>query len=224
MDTIVEQPSASGGAQTSALYPVRNEIGTLFSIPAEARLYQWYQDLAERREEECKNREIQEKSAEIASLIVESSLQVFQLYLTGMQVAVLHEKTERMKLEHKFNLCGALELVVHHAKLIKKIGSNCVSGIQDGIDELAGTAALVAALQDEVAARQLTLDDVTARIGCIYNTVSKHANGNDLIITLYEDHYTREDCAVLAAFLRVQIGWPNGFQWAKVKRRGLTRC
>ncbi|KAG0138572.1 hypothetical protein HOY82DRAFT_534687 [Tuber indicum] len=205
----------------------------------EARWYQWYRDKYDRhveesflRYQECdsvwyqrcesKNREILEKSVEIASLIVESSLQVYQLCLTGMQMELLHEKTERLKLEHKFNLCGALvvELIVHHAKLIKIIASNQVSGIQDGIDKLAGSSALVAALQDETAARQLTLDDVTAHVACIYNTVSKYASGNDLIITLYEDHYTREECAVLAAFLRVQNEWPGGFQCMKVKRRG----
>lgn len=148
-----ELPSASGGAQTSALNPVMNEIGTLLDVPAgegaspsaslsppipmqyvgpgsqefqqmEAEWYQRYTDHAEKVEakhylrfqkcqSEClqrcekKNRELQEKSAEIASLIVESSPQVFLLYLTGIQVTLLYEKTERMKLERRFNLRGA---------------------------------------------------------------------------------------------------------------------
>lgn len=144
-----ELPSASGGAQTSVLNPVMNEIGTLLDVPAgegasasppipmqyvgpgsqefqqmEAKWYQRYTDHAEKVEakhylrlqkcqSEClqrcekKNRELQEKSGEIAGLIVESSPQVFLLYLTGIQVTLLYEKTERMKLEHRFNLRGA---------------------------------------------------------------------------------------------------------------------
>lgn len=98
-----------------------------------------------------------------------------------------------------------------------------MSGIQVSIDELAKTPEFIAALQKEVAAHQLALEAVTACIGCIYNTVSKHANDNDLVITLYEDHYTREECAVLATFLRVQSGWPYGFAWERVKGRRQTR-
>lgn len=110
-----------------------------------------------------------------------------------------------------------------HARLIKKIRSEPVSGIQVGIDELAKTPAFVAALQKEVAAHQLAIEAVTACIGCIYNTVSKHSNGNDPVITLYEDHYTREECAVLATFLRVQSGWLSGFMWERVEKRRQTR-
>jgi len=90
----------------------------------EAKWHRRYMDHAEKCEDkhylrlqkcqsEClqrcekKNREIQEKSAEIAGLIVESSPQVFLLYLTGIQVTLLWEKAERMKSEHKFNLRGA---------------------------------------------------------------------------------------------------------------------
>jgi len=91
----------------------------------EAKWFKRCEDLAERSEEErflqfqqCesqwyerydkKNRQLAEKSAEIASLIVESSPQVFLLYLTGMQVGILNEKSERLKLERKWNICGAL--------------------------------------------------------------------------------------------------------------------
>jgi len=107
--------------------------------------------------------------------------------------------------------------------LIKKIRSEPRSGIQVAIDELAKTPAFVTALQKEVAAHQLALEAVTACIGCIYNTVSKHAKGNDLVITLYEDRYTREECAVLATFLKVQSGWPYGFKWERVRGRMQTR-
>jgi len=91
----------------------------------EAKWFKRYQDVAERSQEqrflrsqqcesqwyercEKKNRKLEKKSAEIASLIVESSPQVFLLYLTGIQVQLLHEKSERLKLECKFNVCGAL--------------------------------------------------------------------------------------------------------------------
>jgi len=96
-------------------------------------------------------------------------------------------------------------------------------GIQAGIDELAKTPEFVEALQNEVAARKLTVENVTACIDSIYYSVSAHAKGNDLVIALYEDHYTREECAVLAAFLQVQSGWPHGFKWTQVARRRKAR-
>ncbi|CUS15413.1 unnamed protein product [Tuber aestivum] len=253
-----EQPQASDDVQATALNPILNPIGTHWDAPGGAggspswpipmphvgpesqqlqemdarwslrfkHLTQWSEAESFLRCQECesrwfqrwdgKKREIQENAAEMAGLIA----------------TLLHEKAERMKLEHKFNLYGALgnshklhllELIVCHARLTGKIGWNLLSGIQDGIDELAKTPALVAALRDETVAYQLAPQDVTQCIGCIHHTVSNHNNGNDHVITLYEDDYTREECAVLAAFLEVQRDWPDGFAWKRMKRRQQIR-
>jgi len=117
---------ASEGASPSPPIPMQH-VGQASQelLQMEARWRQHYEDRAEkyeakcfRRSQECesrwyerwesKNQEIQELSAEVASLIVEFSPQVFLLYLTGMQATVLYEKTARLELEHKFNLSGAL--------------------------------------------------------------------------------------------------------------------
>ena len=93
-----------------------------------------------------------------------------------------------------------------------------MSGVQGGLDELAKLPDFIAALQNETDARQLTLENITPHPGSIYNTTAKHANGNDLVIALYEDHYTQAECGLLAAFLQLQSGWPNHFIWEQVKR------
>ena len=99
-----------------------------------------------------------------------------------------------------------------------------MAGIQGRIDELAKTPEFVEALQNEVAARKLTLKNVTACIGSIYNSVAKHGEGNDFVIAFHEDHYTSEECAVLTTLLHVQSGWPGGLKWTKVTRRRKARC
>ncbi|RPA97049.1 hypothetical protein L873DRAFT_1791224 [Choiromyces venosus 120613-1] len=121
-------------------------------------------------------------------------------------VMVLHEKTENMKLGGTFNLRGALaaERMVYQAKVIKKIDPNCQPGIQDGLNEIAKTQEFIAVLEQEVVARRLVLKDVTRCIALAYDQASKHAQGNDSIITLREQHHTANQLAVLAAFLRVQ--------------------
>jgi len=112
---------------------------------------------------------------------------------------------------------------VCHAKLIKKIKSDSISGVQGGLNELAKLPDFIAALQTEIDARQLILENITPRLSSIYNTTAKRSNGNDLVITLYEYRYTQAECALLATFLQLQSGWPNGFEWEQVKRKSPTQ-
>lgn len=128
------------------------------------------------------------------------------------------KKKEKLKLECKFNVRGALELIACHATITKRIRSHYVLGIQDCIDELAKTPAFVEALKDEVAAYKLAPEDATACIANIYHTVS-NLKGNDPIITLYENHHTEAECAVLATLLKIQSGWSSSFRWARVGGR-----
>ncbi|RPA90727.1 hypothetical protein L873DRAFT_1875118 [Choiromyces venosus 120613-1] len=184
-----------------------DELEAKFYLRLQESQEKWYQRFVKQ------NQKIQEQSAEIASLIVGSLLPATALY----------EKNDKMKLEGNFNLRGGLERIVCQAKLIKKIRTDCAPEIQAGLDELAKTPAFIKVLHDEVAARQLALEDVIQCIASIYDGVSKHAYGNDSIITLYEEDHTARECAVLATFLKVQSAWPDGLEWRKEKGRRQTK-
>ncbi|PUU77513.1 hypothetical protein B9Z19DRAFT_1086113 [Tuber borchii] len=153
------------------------------------------------------NQEILEKSIENATLIA----------------AVLYQMTEKMISKENFNVRGALERMVHHAKLIKKIGAGCPTEIQAGLNELAKTPAFTKVLRKEAASRGLKPEAVTPCIASVYGKVCQHAHGNDYIITLYEEGYTASELTVLATFLRMQSEWPHGLQWREEKRKKYTK-
>jgi len=109
---------------------------------------------------------------------------------------------------------------VYQAELMKKFTTDRESGVQDRLNELAKTPEFIHILQEEVAARGLQLEAVTECIPYIYYEVSKRAFRNDFIITIYQEDHTVEECAALAAFLRMQRGWPSGFQWMERRSQG----
>ncbi|PUU77512.1 hypothetical protein B9Z19DRAFT_1086112 [Tuber borchii] len=150
-----------------------------------------------------KEQELREMSAENATLLA----------------AVLYQMTEKMISKENFNVRGALERMVHHAKLIKKIGDDCPTEIQAGLNELAKTPAFTKVLREEAASRGLKPEAVTLCIALVYDKVFQQAHGNDYIITLYEEDYTASERAVLATFLRMQSEWPHGLQWSEEKRK-----
>ncbi|KAG0136136.1 hypothetical protein HOY82DRAFT_599573 [Tuber indicum] len=133
--------------------------------------------------------------------------------IVKLTVMALNERMEGIKLRGAFNICGALELLVYHAIVIKKIDHVYEHGIQSGLDKIAHTTEFIAALDQEVRARHLLLQEVTAGISHIYYEVSKKAAGNDKIVTLHAQQYTTNQVAVLAAFLSVQGHWWLGHDW-----------
>ena len=112
--------------------------------------------------------------------------------------------------------------MVHHAKLIKKIKTDCPPEIQVGLNELAKTPEFTKILYDEVASRGLVLEAVIQCIALAYNIAFHHAPGNDYIITLYKGDCTANEAAVLATFLRLQSEWPYGLEWREVERKRLA--
>jgi len=113
--------------------------------------------------------------------------------------------------------------MVHHAKLIKKIGTDCPPRIQAGLNELAKAPEFTKVLHDEVASRGLRLKAVTPCIALVYEKVFQRARGNDCIITLYKGDYTANEGSVLAAFLRMQSEWPYGLEWREEIRKRQTK-
>ena len=114
--------------------------------------------------------------------------------------------------------------MVHYAKLIKKIGTDCPPGIQAGLNELAKAPEFTKVLHNQVASRGLGLKAVTRCIALVYKNVFKHARGNDYIITLYKGDYSINESAVLTAFLRMQSEWPYGLEWREEIRKRQTKC
>jgi len=108
--------------------------------------------------------------------------------------------------------------MVYHAKVIKKINHDYHYGVQPGLDEIAKTQEFIAVLNQEVIEPGLVLQNVTQCIPLAYSQAEIHAKGNDTIITLSRQHYTADQVAVLAAFLKVQGGWPGGLEWIEGKK------
>jgi len=111
------------------------------------------------------------------------------------------------------------EHMVHHAKLIKKIKTDCLPEIQAGLDELAKTPEFTKVLHDEVASRGLVLEAVIQCIALAYDIAFHNSPGNDYIITLYNGDYTANEAAVLATFLKLQSEWSHGLEWREEKRK-----
>ena len=119
---------------------------------------------------------------------------------------------------------------MYHANMIKKIATDWPlgirtrpfggrAGIQVGLDALAKTSEFTQALEEEIAARHLAPGDVIPCIPSIYQQASRRPSSNDSIITIYKEDHSMQERAVLAAFLKMQGGWPNGLEWREVERR-----
>ena len=103
---------------------------------------------------------------------------------------------------------------------MKEIMTDGESGVQAGLDALAKTPEFIHILQQEVTIRGFQLEAVTEYIPSISCEASKRALSNDFIITIYKAEHTMEECAVLAAFLRMQREWAHVLQWREQERRG----
>ncbi|KAG0633321.1 hypothetical protein HOY80DRAFT_992206 [Tuber brumale] len=123
----------------------------------------------------------------------------------------LSERTEKMVLEEKYNVFGALERIVFRA-IIEK-GFYPHTRIQRGLDRLAESPEFIAIRDEEVQARGLVLEEVTARIPDLYNEVSRYTYGNDSIITVRASRYTANTRAALVIFLKLQSTSIHGLNW-----------
>ncbi|PUU75153.1 hypothetical protein B9Z19DRAFT_1090988 [Tuber borchii] len=130
-----------------------------------------------------------------------------------LTIMALHEKTETIKLLSNYNIRGALEHIVYHANLLKKIDHCFARVVQNGLNKIAKTPEFVALLNQEVLERRLETKDVTPCIRMVYDACIMKADGNDYVITLRKADHTATHLAVLAAFLKLQSGWLGGLEW-----------
>ncbi|PUU72153.1 hypothetical protein B9Z19DRAFT_1069985 [Tuber borchii] len=131
----------------------------------------------------------------------------YNRYLLGV---ALEEKTERMKLEENYSLCGALERMVCLAEWQKKIPPT--GETQQGLDKLAQMAEFTMILDKEVQARQLDVKDVIAAASHLYQDVSRSPHQKGVIIVMASE-YPDNTRAALVIFLKLQSNWPRPLDW-----------
>ena len=106
---------------------------------------------------------------------------------------------------------------MYQARLLKKIKGTIGTGITAGIKELSETPEFLEVFHAEVARRGLVPKDVTPCIPLVYHEASKHAHGNDSMITVRVKDHTPNELAALACFLILQSKWPDALAWRQVE-------
>ena len=104
------------------------------------------------------------------------------------------------------------------ARLLHKIKYIPKAGVQAALNQLASTDEFQNVFVAEVAKRGLRPEDVIPCLKVLYRKVSKHAHGNDGIITLSAENHTDKELAALASILKVQESWSGGLHWRLVKK------
>ncbi|RPB01202.1 hypothetical protein L873DRAFT_1788509 [Choiromyces venosus 120613-1] len=120
----------------------------------------------------------------------------------------LNEKTEKLKLQHNFNVHEAL---VFQATIEGKIQGSHQT--QKGLNILSRQPAFKTILVSEVKVWHLIPKQVTDCILTLYHTVPKYAHGNDSTITLRASDYAPNEFAALVVFLKLQSTWPDALAW-----------
>ncbi|PUU75643.1 hypothetical protein B9Z19DRAFT_1130947 [Tuber borchii] len=132
----------------------------------------------------------------------EKKAETLVLHNSDLLDAVSEERNARMKLQRKYNICGALERMVFLAKLQQKVPPT--AGVQQGLCKLAQSGEFTAILDKEVEARKLDARDVIAGVSHLYRRASNGTNGNDDIITIRATKFNDNERAALAVFLKIQ--------------------
>ncbi|KAG0637013.1 hypothetical protein HOY80DRAFT_1024067 [Tuber brumale] len=135
-----------------------------------------------------------------------------------LQAEILKEVDEKLRLAGNFNIRGALERIVYQAKkghtnlkqgrMIPNSG-----GVQKGLNTLAETEEFEAILKSLADERRLVPALIRDRAKRLYDEVSKHAHGNDKMITVRAKDFTTEECAALVTYLSMQKQWPAPLDW-----------
>ena len=92
------------------------------------------------------------------------------------------------------------------------------SGCQAILSELAESEAFRDIVKDESENRSLDESKILSSVGAVYHESSKHGHGNTGLITLYHQHHSSFEVALLAAFLRLQEGWDieRKLEWREI--------
>ena len=105
------------------------------------------------------------------------------------------------------------ERIVSYAKGVGLIHLNPNEGIQTGLNVLAMTPEFKEILWRVANERCCPYEQVNNRARRLYDEVSKHAHGNDMLITVRAKDFTPNECAALIAYLELQSTWPWHLDW-----------
>ncbi|CUS08520.1 unnamed protein product [Tuber aestivum] len=175
----------------------------------EEKLYQRYKrDLAEKdaKIDEKEERLYQRYKRDLAEK--EESNQIQSLEFMKLGNRMINEYTEKLKLEGRFNIRGAIGL----NSAVTTIGQE-YKGMQDGLVKLAERPEFKSALQAEADKWKLVPDQIKACVPHLYHKLSLHAHGNDAMITIREKDFHFHERAALVALMSMEGKWPNGLAW-----------
>ena len=102
---------------------------------------------------------------------------------------------------------------------MQKITTIPGEGVQSSLNRLAATDEFKDVFNEVLARRGLRPQDVIPCLKHVYYELSKHAHGNDRVITLRAEDHTDKELAALVVILKVQENWADGLKWREVKKR-----
>ncbi|PUU72885.1 hypothetical protein B9Z19DRAFT_1069416 [Tuber borchii] len=161
---------------------------------------------------------VEQKNIQNHKLLVGSSLlSPSTRFLIFQQCAALEERTKRMKLEGRYNACGALERIVDQAILEGKISPTAI--ITKGLRELAEGREFTNILELEVKARKLYDRQVMEAFEDLYRKSKYNVYGNDgATIIVSETSWMDNERAALVCLLKLQSSWPCPLPWKEELR------
>ena len=144
-------------------------------------------------------------------------------YLKGDLMKAIDDK---LRVTGKFNVRGALGIVPTYSLLqpltcAERIASQAPQergvpregGTNKKLIALAGLSEFVDIVKNVSKERGIRFGDLMACTNHIYHEHSKHAYGNDPIITIRAKNYTPGEVGALVTYLRLQERWPFALTW-----------
>lgn len=105
------------------------------------------------------------------------------------------------------------ERIVAYAKSVELIHVPPKAGVQAGLNALAATPEFDKILWRVANQRGCVYEQVFDRTKHLYDEVSKHAHGNDMLIVVRAIDFIPNECAAVIAYLELQSTWKWHLDW-----------
>jgi len=103
--------------------------------------------------------------------------------------------------------------MVYFAKTTRRIQVSQYAAVQTMLNVLARTPKFEKIAEKVAKDRCLKFDSLSFRATSLYDEVSKHVHGNDVMITVRAKDFTPDECGALIAYLELQKEWPGAMNW-----------
>lgn len=137
---------------------------------------------------------------------------------------------DKVRFEEGFNIRGGLgrrlsltqskrpnaevERICYQAVLEKHILHS--GGVQERLNAIAKIPVFAKVYEEEIARRKLTKIDVDSCRKRIYHELSKHAHGNQGVITIRSKNFTPNELVAVVSYYKMQDTWNNCLTWEEV--------